>query len=51
MGAVRAERFCDGALIGFFEDGAILRLLEHPKEIDEGTGPFKTTIGPDVKEK
>lgn len=51
MGAVRAERFCDGALLEFFEDGAILRWLERLKEIDEGTGPFKTTIGPDAKEK
>lgn len=25
MGAVRAERFCDGALLGFFKDGSIRR--------------------------
>lgn len=23
MGAVLAERFCDGALLGFFKDGSI----------------------------
>lgn len=51
MGAVRAERFCDGALLGFFEDGAILRWLERLKEIDESTWSFKTTIGPNAKEK
>jgi len=28
MGAVRAERFCDGALLGFFENGCIVRWLE-----------------------
>lgn len=35
MGAVRAERFCEGALLGFFEDGSIKRWLERLKEIDE----------------
>ena len=28
MGAVRAELFCDGALLGFFENGCIVRWLE-----------------------
>lgn len=37
VGAVRAERFCDGALLGFFEDGSIRRWLERLKEIDGGT--------------
>ena len=34
MGAIRAERFCDGALLGFFEDGYILKWLKRLKEID-----------------
>ena len=36
LGAVRAERFCDGALLGFFQKGSIQRWLERLKEIDEG---------------
>lgn len=36
MGAVRAERFCDGALLGFFKSGCILRWLQRLKSIDEG---------------
>lgn len=28
MGAVRAERFCDGALLDFFESGCILKWIE-----------------------
>ena len=28
MGAVRAERFCDGALLNFFKSGCILKWLE-----------------------
>ena len=35
MGAIRAERFCDGALLEFFQDGSILKWLERLKEIDE----------------
>lgn len=35
MGAVRAERFCDGALLGFFKDGSIRKWLERLQEIDE----------------
>lgn len=34
IGAVRAERFCDGALLAFFESGCILRWLERLAEID-----------------
>jgi hypothetical protein len=33
-GAVRAERFCDGALLGFFKDGSIRKWLERLKRID-----------------
>ena len=36
MGAVRAERFCDGALLRFFREGCIRNWLERLKEIDEG---------------
>ena len=36
MGAVRAERFCDGALFSLFEDGSIRKWLERLKEIDGG---------------
>ena len=35
LGAVRAERFCDGALLGFFEDGSVKRWLVRLKEFDE----------------
>ena len=34
MGAVRAERFCDGALLTFFKDGSILKWLKRLQEID-----------------
>lgn len=33
VGAVRAERFCDGALLGFFKDGSIGKWLERLKEL------------------
>ena len=35
MGAVRAERFCDGALLGLFKNGSIKKWLEKLKEIDD----------------
>lgn len=38
LGSVRAERFCDGALLGFFEDGSIRRWLLRLKEIDGRDG-------------
>lgn len=34
MGAVRAERFCDGALLHFFKNGTMRKWLERLKEID-----------------
>lgn len=34
MGAVRAERFCEGTLFTFFEEGAILKWLECLQRID-----------------
>lgn len=35
LGAVRAERFCDGALLGFCKDGSVIKWLERLKELDE----------------
>lgn len=35
LGAVRAERFCDGALLDFFEDGSVKRWLLRLREIDD----------------
>lgn len=35
LGAVRAERFCDGALLSFFEDGSVKRWLLRLREIDD----------------
>ena len=35
LGAVRADRFCEGALLGFFEDGSAKRWLLRLKEVDE----------------
>lgn len=34
VGALRADRFCEGALLGFFNSGAMTRWLERLKEID-----------------
>ncbi len=34
-GAVRAERFCDGALLGFCKDGSVIKWLGRLNEIDE----------------
>ena len=34
MGAVRAERFCDGALLDFFKSGYILKWLERLNNIE-----------------
>ena len=34
VGAFRAERFCDGALLDFINSGAMLRWLERLEEID-----------------
>lgn len=34
LGAIRAERFCDGALLTFFENGTIKKWLLRLKEID-----------------
>ena len=34
MGAVRAERFCDGALLDFFTNGCMLKWLERLNSIE-----------------
>ena len=34
LGAVRAEKFCDGALMYFCESGCVLRWLERLRELD-----------------
>jgi hypothetical protein len=34
MGAVRAKRFCDGALLDFFKSGYMLKWLERLKSIE-----------------
>lgn len=35
LGAMRAERFCDGALLRFFKDGSVRRWLLRLREVDE----------------
>jgi hypothetical protein len=35
LGAVRAERFCDGALLDFCKNGSLAKWLERLKELDE----------------
>lgn len=35
LGAVRAERFCDGALMGFFKDGSVRTWLTKLLEMDK----------------
>ena len=35
VGALRADRFCEGALFGFCNDGSVLRWLNRLKEIDD----------------
>lgn len=37
MGAIRAERFCDGALLSFFENGYMLKWLKRLKVIDDSS--------------
>lgn len=38
LGVIRAERFCDGALLGFFEDWSISGRFVRLREIDEQDG-------------
>lgn len=35
VGALRADRFCEGAFLGFCKDGSVLRWLRRLKEIDD----------------
>ena len=35
IASLRAERFCDGALLGFIESGAVARWLKRLQELDE----------------
>ena len=35
IASLRAERFCDGALLGFIQNGAVIRWLKRFKELDE----------------
>lgn len=35
MGVIRADRFCEGTLLKFFENGCILKWLERLKNIDK----------------
>ncbi|WP_423806535.1 DUF6508 domain-containing protein [Phascolarctobacterium succinatutens] len=35
MASLRAERFCDGALLGFIESGSVIRWLKRLQELDE----------------
>ena len=37
FGAVRAERFCDGALLEFCTDGCVVKWLRRLEEIDNGS--------------
>ena len=34
MGAVRAERFCDGALLDFFKSGCMLKWLDRLNNLE-----------------
>ena len=36
LGTVRAECFCDGALLGFCKDGSVIKWLGRLKELDQG---------------
>lgn len=46
MGAIRAERFCDGALLDFCESGTIGRWLARLREIDGTASPAEKTSDP-----
>lgn len=35
IASLRAERFCDGALLGFIKSGAVTRCLKRLQELDE----------------
>ena len=35
IASLRAERFCDGALLGFIKNGAVIRWVKRLQELDE----------------
>lgn len=35
IASLRAERFCDGALLGFIKNGAVTRWLKRLQKLDE----------------
>lgn len=35
IASLRAERFCDGVLLGFIKNGAVIRWLKRLQELDE----------------
>lgn len=37
LSAVRAERFCDGVLLGLCKDGSVIKWLERLKELDDAS--------------
>jgi hypothetical protein len=37
LGAIRADRFCEGTLLSFFNEGHIIKWLQRLKQIDLGT--------------
>ena len=37
LGAIRADRFCEGTLLSFFNDGHIMKWLQRLKQIDQET--------------
>ena len=41
--AIRADRFCDGALLGAFESGSMMRWLERLKALDANEGDRNAT--------
>lgn len=43
MGAIRAERICEGALLNFLEDGRILKWLKRLKNIDDSNTKAQIT--------
>ena len=44
IGAIRAERFCDGALLDFFENGSIAKWLTRLQEIDNNNNGERASM-------
>ena len=47
VGAIRADRFCDGALLEFLENGSVARWLRRLKEIDDAEIGIDGDLGED----